>query len=68
MTNSLNRTLIKKALGQHDDKYYKERVNNGFEWCKRWLIKNQNYHGLELNSDMIEALKEVVTKETHTTI
>jgi hypothetical protein len=62
----LNKELLKKALGYSDDAHYQERINNGFDWCKNWLVKNQPYHGLDLNDEILGDLKEVIQESKAT--
>ena len=55
----MNTVLVQNALGFNNDLWYQERINNGFDWCKNYLIKYQKYHGLDINKDILEALKSL---------
>jgi len=53
------KAIVRAALGQGQDQYFYERVANGFEWCRWWLEKHKAYHGLDLDDDVLQALREV---------
>lgn len=54
------KAILKYALGYQQDRYYNERISNGFEWCKRWLEKH--HPALELDDEALDALREITSR------
>ena len=49
--------IVQGALGYAGDrKNYKLRIANGYEFCKRWLEANHDFHGIELDDGVLAAL------------
>lgn len=59
-SNPIVRTALMSALGY--DLYraaYKARLALGYEFCKRWLVENKAYHGLDLDDALQADLRKL---------
>jgi hypothetical protein len=65
MTNRpVSIALLRQALGYGGDrKNYNLRIARGYEFCKRWLEKNQDFHGIELDDGVLETLRSMCEKK-----
>ena len=52
--------VLRQALGYTSDrKNYDLRIASGYEFCKRWLEKNQHDHGIDLDDGVLEVLRSL---------
>lgn len=56
--------ILRNALGYASDrKNYSLRLANGYEFCKRWLEKNQDMHGIDLDDGVLETLRSMCAEK-----
>lgn len=52
--------VLRHALGYAGDyKNYQARLALGFEFCRRWLEQNHDYHGLDLDEGVLLVLRDL---------